>query len=105
MNNQAAVRDFLATFINNISISDLDSIIQQSAMLYQLSSATDQITRNTAVRIWTIPQFYFLNINIYKSKLLKFLLGLDNQSMHSIDNRYRQFADWNVASRHSNGSY
>lgn len=50
INDQAAVRDFLASFINNISISGVDSILQQAAMLYQLSLQINQITRNTAVR-------------------------------------------------------
>lgn len=68
-NTQAALRDFLSNFINNISITDINSVTNQAAMLSQLTSQTDQITRNTAVKLFfnfiAIKEMIcFLNFNL-----------------------------------------
>jgi type IV secretory pathway TrbF-like protein len=51
-NLQAQLRQYLSSFINNISVSNIDSILQQSAMLNELTSSTDSITRTMAVKIF-----------------------------------------------------
>lgn len=53
-NLQAQLRQYLSSFINNISVSNIDSILQQSAMLNELTSSTDSITRTMAVKLFPI---------------------------------------------------
>lgn len=48
-NLRSKVRDALIIFINNISISDMDSLRTQAGMLSLLTSQTDEITRISAV--------------------------------------------------------
>lgn len=48
-NQQSVLRDYLSTFINTLSITDVNSIANQAAMLTSLTSATGEITRNLAV--------------------------------------------------------
>lgn len=48
-NLQAQWREYLAGFINNLSISDINSILNQASMLNALTSVTDSVTRTTAV--------------------------------------------------------
>lgn len=42
------MRDFLADFINNMSISDISSIKSQASMLKEITGQIDEITRNLA---------------------------------------------------------
>jgi hypothetical protein len=48
-NHRAQARDALAFFINNLSVSDMDSIRTQIGMLSMISSQTDEISRKTEV--------------------------------------------------------
>ena len=47
-NLRSDLRDFLSDFVNNMSISDINSIKLQSSMLKELTGQTDEITRNLA---------------------------------------------------------
>ena len=69
INDQSALRDYLATFVNNLSISDINSISNQAALLTSLTAASGEVTRNTAV----IKHFYLnpLSPKLYKSTVLK----------------------------------
>ena len=48
-NQRSQVRDSLAAYINEFSISNMDSIRTQAGMLSMLSSQTDEISRQTEV--------------------------------------------------------
>lgn len=48
-NKRANARDYLANFVNNISISDINSIKAQSSMLKELTIQSDEVSRNLAV--------------------------------------------------------
>ena len=48
-NNRAKARLALTFFVNNISISDMDSIRTQIGMLAMLTSQSDELTRNSSV--------------------------------------------------------
>ena len=50
INTQANLRDYLMTFTQNLLISSANSIELQASSLAQLTGATNQLTRNTAVR-------------------------------------------------------
>jgi len=50
-NKRAKTRDALVVFINDISISNMDSVRAQLGMLSLLSSQTDEISRTTEVII------------------------------------------------------
>jgi len=49
LNNLAAVQEYLMIFINNLTISQIDSIILQGSTLSQLTAMTNQLTRNALV--------------------------------------------------------
>ncbi len=53
-NHRSQARDALAVFINNLSVSDMDSIRTQIGMLSMISSQTDEISRNTEVTFFKI---------------------------------------------------
>ena len=59
-NKRANARDYLANFVNNISISDINSIKAQSSMLKELTIQSDEVSRNLAV---------IKNLSFYKKKL------------------------------------
>jgi hypothetical protein len=62
LNVQANVRDYLMTFTTNLIITTADSIKLQSSTLSQLTQATNQLTRTTAVRINEIfCDIFYLN--------------------------------------------
>ena len=48
-NKRAFIRDFIALFVNNISISDTSSIGLQSSMLARLTQESDELTREMGV--------------------------------------------------------
>jgi len=48
-NLRSRARDALIVYVNNISISDMDSLRTQSGMLAILTSQTDEISRNSEV--------------------------------------------------------
>ena len=50
-NQRADTRDALITYINNISISDVNSVRTQSSMLATVTSQTDEISRKSAVNL------------------------------------------------------
>ncbi|RNA25490.1 polycystin-1-like isoform X2, partial [Brachionus plicatilis] len=45
-NERADLRDYIANFVNNLSISDVSSVKSQASMLKELTSQTDEVTRN-----------------------------------------------------------
>jgi hypothetical protein len=51
-NLRSKARDSLISFVNMISISDMDSLRTQAGMLSMLTSQTDEITRNSGVNIF-----------------------------------------------------
>jgi hypothetical protein len=51
-NLRSQARDSLISFVNMISISDMDSLRTQAGMLSLLTSQTDEITRNSEVNIF-----------------------------------------------------
>jgi type III secretory pathway lipoprotein EscJ len=62
LNIQANVRDYLISFTMNLLICTSDSIKLQSSTLSQLTQATNQLTRTTAVRINEIfCDIFYLN--------------------------------------------
>ena len=46
-NKRADLRDAITNYINNISISDLDSVRTQASMLAAVTSQTDELTRKS----------------------------------------------------------
>jgi hypothetical protein len=62
-NQNSALRDYLATYINNLSISDINSVSNQASMLTALTAASNEVTRNTAVYIITLFMFFLLRIH------------------------------------------
>ena len=57
-NIYAAVRDYLATYLNNLTIVDPNSILLQALALVEFSEVTSQLTRTAAVNISTINSIY-----------------------------------------------
>ncbi len=51
LNSQAQIRDYLMPFVTNLIIATSNSIILQASSLVQLTQATNQLTRTTAVKI------------------------------------------------------
>ena len=49
-NTQANFRDYLMSFTTNLVIASVNSIKLQASSLAQLTQATNQLTRNSAVR-------------------------------------------------------
>ena len=45
MNTLADIRDYLMMFINNLTITNIDSIILQATTMVQLTATTNQLTR------------------------------------------------------------
>ena len=54
LNIRANLREYLISFTENLLITTSDSIKLQSSMLAQLTRATNELTRSTAVRIYMI---------------------------------------------------
>ena len=50
-NLRSKARDALIIYVNNISISNMDSLRTQSGMLSTLTSQTDEISRKSGVYI------------------------------------------------------
>jgi hypothetical protein len=50
-NLRSQARDSLISFVNMISISDMDSLRTQAGMLSILTSQTDEITRSSEVQL------------------------------------------------------
>ena len=50
INTQANLRDYLMSFTQNLVIASINSIELQASSLAQLTGATNQLTRNSAVR-------------------------------------------------------
>lgn len=50
LNEQASVRDYLIQFSTNLPINTPQSLQLQSSTLAQMTQATNQLTRNTAVK-------------------------------------------------------
>ena len=46
----AAVQEYLMMFIDNLTIAEIDSIILQGSTLSQLTTVTNQLTRNSLVK-------------------------------------------------------
>jgi hypothetical protein len=49
-NNRANGRDALIRYINNLSLSDMDSVRTQASMLSMVTSQPEEITRSSEVR-------------------------------------------------------
>ena len=45
LNTLANIRDYLMMFINNLTITNIDSIILQATTMVQLTASTNQLTR------------------------------------------------------------
>ncbi len=58
LNIYASVRDYLVTYTTNQAISTSNSIILQASSLVQLTQATNQLTRTTAVRAFLPQEFH-----------------------------------------------
>lgn len=50
INTQANLRDYLMSFTQNLVIAGVNGIELQASSLAQLTGATNQLTRNSAVR-------------------------------------------------------
>ena len=50
-NQRSKAKEALILFVNNLSISDMDSMRTQAGMLSMLTFQTDEITRNSEVKI------------------------------------------------------
>ena len=48
-NQRSQARDALAEFVNDLSISDMDTVRTQLGLLSKLTSQTDEISRKTGV--------------------------------------------------------
>ena len=57
-NLRSKARDALFAYINNISISDMDSLRTQAGLLSILTSQTDEIARNSVV-LTNIKTFFY----------------------------------------------
>ncbi len=62
-NLRSLARDSLIGFVNMISISDMDSLRTQAGMLSMLTRQTDEITRNSEVKNFTINFRRTINLN------------------------------------------
>ena len=62
INNEANLRDYLMSFTQNLIIGNADSIEIQASSLAQLTQATNQLTRKSAVRK-THPPFDLICIS------------------------------------------
>jgi hypothetical protein len=51
LNTFAAVQEYLMLFINNLTIAQIDSITLQASTLSQLTSTTNELTRDALVRL------------------------------------------------------
>jgi hypothetical protein len=58
LNVFACVRDYLVTYTINLVISTSNSIKLQASSLVQLTQATNQLTRTTAVRTFLPQEFH-----------------------------------------------
>ena len=67
-NSRSKARDALIYYINNISISDMDSVRTQLGMLAMITSQTDEITRSSGVN-------FFCQIILRISNSLAILIG------------------------------
>ena len=73
-NPRSLARDSLISFVNTISISDMDSLRTQAGMLSMLTSQTDEITRNSEV------QFKTKNFRrIWLNKKIDLLFNIDKR--------------------------
>ncbi len=50
-NQRSKAKEALILFVNNLSISDMDSMRTQAGMLSMLTFQTDEMTRNSEVKI------------------------------------------------------
>lgn len=50
LNRLADIDDYLMMFINNLTITDINSIILQATTMVQLTSSTNQLTRFALVK-------------------------------------------------------
>lgn len=48
-NQRSKARDALASFVNDLSSSEMDSVRTQLGLLSKLTTQTDEISRNTGV--------------------------------------------------------
>ncbi len=58
LNSIANVRDYLIRFTTNLSITTVNSIQLQASSLAQMTQATNQLTRNTLVRLKSFILFF-----------------------------------------------
>jgi len=58
LNSIANVRDYLITFTKNLAITTVTSIQLQASSLAQITQATNQLTRNTLVRLKSFILFF-----------------------------------------------
>ncbi len=72
LNSYANIRDYLMSFTTNLVIGSSNSITLQASLLVQLTQATNQLTRSSAVK----------NFN---SHLYKYFHSNKNRSLHLID--------------------
>ena len=50
LNQLANIRDYLMIFLNNLTITDINSIILQATTMVQLTATTNQLTRHVLVK-------------------------------------------------------
>ena len=50
-NKRAKVRDSLISYVNTLSISDMDTVRTQAGMLSMLTSQIDEISQNSEVKL------------------------------------------------------
>ena len=75
-NERSRTRDALSSYVNNLSIFDMDSIRSQAGMLSILTSQSDEVTRYTAVNGQVfIFEKTWIRFNSFKIK------GHSNESM------------------------
>ncbi len=58
LNTYANTRDYLITFTTNLAITTPNSIKLQASSLAQMTQATNQLTRNTLVRLKSFIFFF-----------------------------------------------
>lgn len=60
-NKRSLARDFISKFLNNLSISNMDSVRTQLGLMTMLSSQTDELSRNSLVNIYYFSKTFIRN--------------------------------------------
>lgn len=65
LNLLASVQEYLIRFINNLTIATMDSILLQGSVLSQLTTSTNQLTRDALVNFFVFSMILFI-ISFYR---------------------------------------